>query len=308
MDLAISQAELPVSAFHTKRAYIPQLRQLAFVDHVARESGLAEMALTLGPNASITEYGIFGDYVTSPETFGGALRLTTAMMSYHSSFDRMSLVPLDDDIKFNYHAAVRHAIGYRHYAILAICVLSTIALPYFGRKDVAKRIEFDFARPPDCDAFETFFKCAIHFDKPSLCLVYGRDQLSQRRLAEPHRTVSISDVVRDAMNPAPREVFGAVEALVRLGIEDGDTSLNSIACQLDCGERTLRRRLDAFGISYRDLVLKTRIDRARELLTQTKLPVTQIAMEVGYSDNAHFTRAFRGLTGMSPREARRIRK
>ena len=47
-----------------------------------------------------------------------------------------------------------------------------------------------------------------------------------------------------------------------------------------------------------------RVARARLLLAQTDLPVTQIAARVGYGSAGHFTRAFRQATGVTPREFR----
>ncbi|MBQ8144263.1 MAG: helix-turn-helix domain-containing protein [Butyricicoccus sp.] len=47
-----------------------------------------------------------------------------------------------------------------------------------------------------------------------------------------------------------------------------------------------------------------RIGRAKELLENTNFSVMQIASMVGYSSNATLTRAFRSVTGISPREYR----
>lgn len=49
---------------------------------------------------------------------------------------------------------------------------------------------------------------------------------------------------------------------------------------------------------------KVRIDRAKELLTDTGFTVMEIAVMVGYSSNATFTRAFHSITGMAPKAYR----
>lgn len=41
--------------------------------------------------------------------------------------------------------------------------------------------------------------------------------------------------------------------------------------------------------------MKIRMDRANELLRETKMPITDIATELGYSSHSHFTRAYRKL-------------
>jgi len=51
-----------------------------------------------------------------------------------------------------------------------------------------------------------------------------------------------------------------------------------------------------------------RINRAKELLTDTDLSMMEIAVMVGYSSNSTFTRAFRNITGMTPKAYRECPK
>jgi AraC family transcriptional regulator len=50
--------------------------------------------------------------------------------------------------------------------------------------------------------------------------------------------------------------------------------------------------------------LRRRIERATEMLKQSELPLSEIALAVGFSDHSHFARHFRRLVGMSPGAAR----
>lgn len=58
------------------------------------------------------------------------------------------------------------------------------------------------------------------------------------------------------------------------------------------------------GVSPGLYLRKTRIDKAKELLKNTGFGVTDIAVMVGYSSNSTFTRAFRSVTGMTPKSYR----
>jgi len=71
--------------------------------------------------------------------------------------------------------------------------------------------------------------------------------------------------------------------------------------------RGLQRRLAQTGVGYEGLVARSRLDTALHLLEATDATVLDIALDLGYSDHAHFTRAFRRWTGMPPREFRRTR-
>jgi two-component system response regulator YesN len=64
------------------------------------------------------------------------------------------------------------------------------------------------------------------------------------------------------------------------------------------------------GITIIDYLTSVRIERAKQLLLATDQNCTEICFEVGYNDQSYFTRTFKGLVGMAPRQfkARNQRK
>jgi AraC-like DNA-binding protein len=59
-----------------------------------------------------------------------------------------------------------------------------------------------------------------------------------------------------------------------------------------------------FGKSVREYVNGVRLERARDLLLTTDLPVTTIAFDVGFRDSNYFSRVFTRAQGVSPRAFR----
>jgi AraC family transcriptional regulator, arabinose operon regulatory protein len=55
------------------------------------------------------------------------------------------------------------------------------------------------------------------------------------------------------------------------------------------------------GYSPKEYVMRLRMHRAAQLLDTTELPVKAIALEVGFADPLHFSRAFRRINEQSPR-------
>jgi AraC-like DNA-binding protein len=82
--------------------------------------------------------------------------------------------------------------------------------------------------------------------------------------------------------------------------EDSRPTLEQLAGFMNISARTLARYLDAEDASFRDLSLQVRTERARELLAEGDLSVTQIAYRLGYTDVASFVRCFRAQTGRTP--------
>ena len=60
----------------------------------------------------------------------------------------------------------------------------------------------------------------------------------------------------------------------------------------------------ATGKSPQSFLMNYRMTKAAEFLILTKLPVSEIASSVGYQNQMHFSRAFKTIYGISPREWR----
>jgi transcriptional regulator GlxA family with amidase domain len=61
---------------------------------------------------------------------------------------------------------------------------------------------------------------------------------------------------------------------------------------------------DAFGVPPHRYLLTRRIERAKALLRDTDLPITEIAFQTGWNSLGTFGRIFRDITGESPSELR----
>jgi transcriptional regulator GlxA family with amidase domain len=62
------------------------------------------------------------------------------------------------------------------------------------------------------------------------------------------------------------------------------------------------------GVTPHYYLIQKRIERAQQMLAQTDLALAEIAYAVGFSDQGHLARHFRGLLGTTPREFRRSQR
>ena len=69
-------------------------------------------------------------------------------------------------------------------------------------------------------------------------------------------------------------------------------------------ERTLNRRLRKEGASFRQEIESIRYEIARQLLANTRMQVSQIAVTLDDSGDTAFSRAFKQWSGVSPTEWR----
>jgi transcriptional regulator GlxA family with amidase domain len=65
---------------------------------------------------------------------------------------------------------------------------------------------------------------------------------------------------------------------------------------------------EKMGASYAGHYRRLRLERARDLLRQSAVPITEIALGCGFSSASHFGRAYREAFGVTPASERRSRR
>jgi AraC-like DNA-binding protein len=93
----------------------------------------------------------------------------------------------------------------------------------------------------------------------------------------------------------------AVHAMVIHSLPRIRPTLGRVAAKFGVSSRTLQRRLQRWGLSFEEIVDEIRRSRAIAMIGEAQCPMIEVAWLLGYSDQAHFNRAFRRWTGMAPR-------
>lgn len=85
-----------------------------------------------------------------------------------------------------------------------------------------------------------------------------------------------------------------------------EPTLEGLAASLHLSRRQIMRIVqEEFGMTFRDKVLKTRMERAAWLLRTGELPLDIVVGEVGYATERGFYQSFRRYFGLTPRQYRR---
>lgn len=138
-------------------------------------------------------------------------------------------------------------------------------------------------------------------------LVIARERLDVRLPQGDENTAKVFErQCRELLDDRLARVGVAGQVRSRLRHErESWPSMADVAAELHVDVRTLRRRLAAEGTSFRRVLDEVRHHRALELLAQ-RVPVVEVARELGYSETATFTRTFTRWEGVPPSRLRRV--
>jgi len=199
-------------------------------------------------------------------------------------------------------AAVYHELGTglspgRHVADFVITYVIRLARRIAGTDFPVRYAWFDHPAPASASRLAAFLGTTdLRFGTKGRGVAFDASVLRvQARPVDP--TLPVPE-------GAPGEVPAVARARAALANHDLPLDEAALAQALKMSVRTLRRRLAADGIGYRELREEAIHHQARRLLAGTDRAVEDIGRELGYAYPANFARAFRRATGASPAEWR----
>ncbi|OUS26086.1 hypothetical protein A9Q99_19100 [Gammaproteobacteria bacterium 45_16_T64] len=193
-----------------------------------------------------------------------------------------------------------------HTECIAASMVTTIA-QIIGRPLDLIECQFAHETPSYQHQYGDVFNASVSFGHDHSRLIFSATELSARSLF--CQQVSTKEYESAAENEyrelqKTRGVIDQVRQQLHL-LPNNKSDLNQVATQLGLSPRTLRRRLNDKGVSFRSLREAYLLKKAEELLTGSGLNIEAVAMHLGYSDASNFRRALRRWKGQSPAEVRR---
>ncbi|AGI23142.1 helix-turn-helix transcriptional regulator [Pseudomonas sp. MT3] len=157
------------------------------------------------------------------------------------------------------------------------------------------------------------FDAPVLFSQQRNSLVFRRSVLDRPM---PGRDPRLLAIVIESMRmlggqagvPNRPGIVDDVKSQVRTLLGDGYPSLEQVAEQLRLPSWTVQRRLQEHGLSFSALVDTVRQELATYYLQQSALPISELALLLGYSEISAFSRAFRRWFDVSPKQWRQAHK
>ena len=120
--------------------------------------------------------------------------------------------------------------------------------------------------------------------------------------------LSLQDLAGQSTSLTQRQALhDRICAYVSTHLRDPSLSVQTVATALNCSKRHVHNGFVGQDISLGAFILRSRLELCMRELRQPELSqrtITDIAMSCGFSNSAHFSRAFKAYVGMSPSEYR----
>ncbi len=268
------------------------------------QSGCKHVGLLVGARAKLDDLGDVGRLMRTASD----LRIALTDLIDHQHLNGRGaityLMPTSGVAMFGYAVTLRDAVAVDQIVDMVMALACNCVRELCGGSP--SEILFARATPRDARHHRRHLPGKVRFDADQTALVLSTEFLTRPNSnADPAmRMIQMRNVEQLWVN---RELSVRTR-LVRLllpQIFNRAPSAKTIAEHLAMHPRTLRRRLRDEGTGFREVLNETRFEISRQLLENTRLSITSIALALGCSEASAFSHAFLNWSGASPNEWRR---
>jgi AraC-like DNA-binding protein len=303
LGLCLQGTGITAEALDDPDAEITGRQELQLVANIVEAlPGVPEIGLESGTRYHLTAYGIWGYAVMSSQTVRDAVELGLRYLNLTYAFSRFDveedegrvLMVLDDE---GIPGPARRALVERDLSAVyhMCCQLLGEAPPLVG-------LELRFEEPPYAARYEELVGVRPVFGAARNVMEYDASLLDRLLPQANLHTAKLSEGLCEellAARQAREGTAGAVRHLL-LSRPGHAPDMERIARDLGTTSRTLRRRLDEEGTSFRVLVDEVRESLAEQLLSTAGLSVDAVAKRLGFANTAGFVSAFKRWKGVPP--------
>lgn len=174
---------------------------------------------------------------------------------------------------------------------------------FFGSGLRPVAAEFEFREPTCLDKYHDLFGSNLHFGAETNSLTTRADIVGRRALSADEvlykelRRLAEQDLLRIE---SENDLVARLQKQIVKGLALDLSDLDSAAMALGLSSRQLQGQLKRRGTSFESELSRVRSQIAARYLQETDLPMTDIALLLGFSELSSFTRAARGWFHMPP--------
>jgi AraC-like DNA-binding protein len=255
-------------------------------------------------------YGLWMAYSASAVTLGDALMRTVSTARYQQTGGRLALECGGNLAMWRYYPP-QVSKNYIQHSDHVIGPMMRFVQSFLGPEWRPAWIETNYPRDGSAGLLEARLACPLRFSRSGVGIAMKASLLSTPNrvpaIRPPARQLTLLDVEASETAGACYQPVQSVLSIVILRLIDGWSGVEGAARMAGLSVQSLQRLLRKEGLTYRKLLDCARLMRARALLCDTGQSVTEIALALGYTDHANFTRAFNRWEGCSPSVYRKYR-
>lgn len=299
----MDDVDVPLAILDHPDTLVPLKEQFRVLERAARDIGDPYFGARLGRNVRIANLSAFGKWVSEAHSVRDAIgRSNRGLNVYLQTGTVLTLTEAGPHACWSIEFLDPGFEGKYQNELLGLSYLIDVVRCFTGPHWVPDAVYTTCARHRQDGVLEQIFGTNVRCEQKVPTIAFASGLLDRGRSLATQMSDKISLGI-DRNNrgvPTVRGEYPAIVAVTSLALLEGYPRIDWVAEKLGLTRRSLQRRLESCGTNFSELVAKILRERSEGLLATSSESVTTIAMSLGYTDAAHFTRAFKKWTGLTP--------
>ena len=281
-------------------------RPLAFAgmsqmfERAARARGDGALGFRVGAGMRPEEFGPLVDYSLSGTSLLHAIQRANRLVALQCNAVSLSL-QVNGDAATWVFGYVRGADGvHAQHAMHALPSMVRVIQTVIGLGPAGIGIELALPAGRPARDVADLSDVEVRAGRPHFAVTFPSAWLRRPSAQVIRPRVTLFDVHRHYVPQMPRTLREAIGLMLQSMVGSGEAGLDEVAFRLGWSRRKIQSDLRAEGCSFRELVIEARMTRAMAFMREGPHSLVDVALAVGYSDQAHFNRAFLAYTGQPP--------
>ncbi|WP_414500831.1 MULTISPECIES: AraC family transcriptional regulator [unclassified Zymobacter] len=276
------------------------------MEEAARSSGEDNFGLYYGRQFKPQALGLIGYIGLCSPTLEQALRNVVNAFPCHQHDTLTRLVDQGECLRLDYQVHHGAILARRQDAELTLGMFLNLIRYVLGPQWAAREVQFEHPRPEGWHEHCKVFDAPVYFEQPFNSLLIPKRDLGRTMPdSDPLLLAVMQDAIRRLNDRAPHQgIVDQARNQIHLLLAQGPLSLERVADNMGISPWSLQRRLREEGTCFTQMIDTVRRELAEYLLPQRQLPLSDIALQLGYSELSAFSRAFQRWYGTSPRKWR----
>lgn len=300
-DTLLAELDVDSTLFKDPNLTIPYEFRSKLLNLCVERTGCQHFGLLIGQNGDLSSLGWAGLLMQQTSDVGTALQSLVRFFHLHARGAGVYIEESGEGAFIGYSIFCHTVTARIQVQDGANALMFNFLRELCGPDYSPISVSFAHRHPVNTGPFQKFFGAPLVFDAERNGILFSRNWMkSTVSTSNQELHQKLRSRVEQYLHTNGLDFTDQIRRVLANAFFTHNSTAEQVAALFDMHPRTLNRRLNRFGTSFKKLSDQVRFEIAQQLLEDSSMKIVSITDALNYSEVAAFTRAFKRWSGVTP--------
>ena len=300
----LSIVGLPPATLHATNLEIDHVKYVQLVNESAKVCNEPLMGFLIGREFQLNNIGYLGILLSHQKVLSNIYPIIDYLFN-HQRRGAHHYLKEQGSRAFHYiEFLIEDLVDCKQAALLTISAYQNFFSEILGERWQSQKVYLRIRQPAKYQLLEKHFGCPVLFEQAHDAIEFSAKLSYEESQAEVGYSNEGTKEINLALQSIP-DLGQLVTCYIDYFLNEKRPTKHDVADSLGVHPKFLQKQLNSRGLTFNGLLEQCIFSRAKTLLMDTEFPISQIAIELGYSDARAFIRPFKKWSGYTPLQWRK---